>query len=187
MRKAFSVNIPEKGGKIAVIGYSGSGKSTLAAFLSERFAVPVLYIDTVQFKPGWEVREHEEKLDIVRAFMDENSARGWVIDGNYRKLEYDRRMEEADLIVFMDFNRISCFIRAWKRAKRFKGKTRPSMTAGCDEKFDHEFRMWILRDGRKKEVRERYEALIKKYSEKSVVIKNQTQLERFKAALKKGN
>lgn len=170
--------------KIAVIGYSGSGKSTLAGFLSERFSVPVLYIDTVQFKPDWVVREHEEKLGMVTAFLDENSDRGWVIDGNYRKLEYDRRMEEADLIVFMDFDRISCFIRAWKRSKQFKGKTRPSMTAGCDEKFDHEFRMWIMKNGRKKEVRRRFAELVQKFSAKTVVIKNQIQLDRFRNTVK---
>lgn len=169
--------------KIAIIGYSGSGKSTLAAFLSERFSVPVLYIDTVQFEPGWVVREHEEKLGMVRAFLDENSENGWVIDGNYRKLEYDRRMEEADLIVFMNFNRINCLMRAWKRARRFKGKTRPSMTVGCDEKFDHEFRMWILKNGRTKEVRKRYRELTGKYRDKCRVIKNQRQLDSFKNEL----
>lgn len=165
--------------KIAIIGYSGSGKSTLAALLSERFSVPVLYIDTVQFKPDWVVREHGEKLGMVRAFLDENSGNGWVIDGNYRKLEYERRMEEADLIVFMNFNRISCLIRAWKRARRFKGRTRPSMTEGCDEKFDREFRMWILKEGRTKEIRNRYSALKQKYSGKCIEIKNQRQLDRF--------
>lgn len=33
--------------KIAIIGYSGSGKSTLAKKLSERFKIPVLYLDTI--------------------------------------------------------------------------------------------------------------------------------------------
>lgn len=34
--------------------------------------------------------------------MDRNAS--WVIDGNYRKLEYERRLQEADRIIFMDFN-----------------------------------------------------------------------------------
>lgn len=165
--------------KIAIIGYSGSGKSTLAEYLSERLSLPVLYIDTVQFKPGWVIREHEEKLGAVRAFLDENAERGWVIDGNYRKLEYERRMEEADLIVFMNFNRLNCFVRAWKRAIRYKGKTRPSMTVGCDEKFDREFRTWILRKGRTKEVRARFADLVRRYPDKTKVVKNQRQLDEF--------
>ncbi|MDD6799347.1 MAG: (d)CMP kinase [Firmicutes bacterium] len=39
--------------KIAVTGYSGSGKSTLAKRLSEEFGTPLLYLDSVNFKPGW--------------------------------------------------------------------------------------------------------------------------------------
>jgi len=42
--------------KIAVIGYSGAGKSTLARVLGERFGIPVLHFDTVQFTPNWQER-----------------------------------------------------------------------------------------------------------------------------------
>ena len=165
--------------KISVIGYSGSGKSTLAGFLGERLSVPVLYLDTVQFLPGWEVRSGEEKLAIVRDFLDTNDKNGWVIDGNYTKLEQERKLNESDLIVFLSFNRISCFLRAYKRSRRFKNKSRPSMTEGCNEKFDLEFIKWILLDGRNKERRERFKGIIEKFPEKSVVIKNQKQLDRF--------
>ena len=46
--------------KIAIIGYSGSGKSTMAKRISERFGLPVLYLDTVHGLPGWEERERED-------------------------------------------------------------------------------------------------------------------------------
>ena len=170
--------LPEKP-KIAVIGYSGSGKSTLSEFLLRRFGVPALHLDTVHFLPGWVERSRDEELVIVREFLDKNSENGWVIDGNYSDLEHGRRMDEADLIIFMDFNRISCFIRARKRARLFKGKARPSMTEGCEEKFDREFRRWILWDGRNKKRRKRFEDIVEKYSEKIVVIKNQRQLDKF--------
>ena len=39
--------------KIAILGTSGSGKSTLAKRLGERYGLPVLYMDTVHFLPGW--------------------------------------------------------------------------------------------------------------------------------------
>ena len=99
--------------KIAVIGYSGSGKSTLAGKLSQKYGVPVLYIDTIQFLPDWVVRADEEKQAMLTDFLDTNG--GWVIDGNYKKLSYDRRMEEADKIIFLAFNRFSCVYRAIKR------------------------------------------------------------------------
>lgn len=85
--------------KIAVNGYSGSGKSTLARRLGELYQIPVLHLDTVHWLPGWEEKAEEQERSEVRAFMDRNAS--WVIDGNYRKLEYERRLQEADRIIFM--------------------------------------------------------------------------------------
>lgn len=39
--------------KIAVMGYSGAGKSTLAKKLGRLYDCPVLYLDRIQFEPGW--------------------------------------------------------------------------------------------------------------------------------------
>ena len=39
--------------RIAILGNSGSGKSTLAKRLADRFGVPLLYLDTVNFESGW--------------------------------------------------------------------------------------------------------------------------------------
>ena len=46
--------------KIAILGTSGSGKSTLAKRLGERYGLPVLYMDTVHFLPGWVERPFAE-------------------------------------------------------------------------------------------------------------------------------
>ena len=70
--------------KVAIIGYSGSGKSTLARKLAQVYGVEVLHFDTVQFLPGWDVRDEAEKRRITKEFMDTHTA--WVIDGNYSKL-----------------------------------------------------------------------------------------------------
>ena len=99
--------------KIAIIGYSGSGKSTLARILAEKYSVDVLHFDTVQFLPNWEIRSDEEKKQITKDFLDTHES--WVIDGNYSKLSYERRMEEADQIILLLFNRFSCLFRAFLR------------------------------------------------------------------------
>ena len=88
--------------KIAIIGYSGSGKSTLARLISELYDIPVLHLDTVEFLPGWQSRELSKKLEIVRNFLNQNSS--WVIDGNYGKLMYWERMEQADHIIMLHFS-----------------------------------------------------------------------------------
>ena len=82
--------------KIAIIGYSGSGKSTLARCLADEYQLPVLHFDTVQFRPNWEIRPQQSKEVMTKAFMDLHHE--WVIDGNYSKLSFERRMEEADVI-----------------------------------------------------------------------------------------
>ncbi|MBQ7908768.1 MAG: DNA topology modulation protein [Elusimicrobiaceae bacterium] len=163
--------------KIAIIGYSGSGKSTLARKLAEKYHIYVLHFDAVHFKPNWEIRSDVVKKKMTQVFMDIHDS--WVIDGNYSKLYFDRRMEEADEIILLQFNRFSCFYRAWRRSKVYADKTRPDMGDGCKEKFDLEFMKWILWKGRTKETKERYRSVVKSYPQKVTVIKNQKQLDRY--------
>ena len=163
--------------KIAIVGYSGSGKSTLARKLAELYQIDVLHFDTIQFLPDWEIRSEDEKIKLTKAFLDAHDS--WVIDGNYSKLFFERRMAEADIIIFLLFNRFSCLYRAYHRYTQYKNKTRPDMAEGCNEKFDFEFAKWILWDGRTKRTRDRYRAIISKYPDKAIVIKNQKELDRY--------
>lgn len=161
--------------KIEIMGYSGSGKSTLCRKLSELYQVPKLHLDSVQFLPDWKVRPDEDKQRIVAEFLDDHKD-GWIIDGNYSKLSFERRVDEADIIIQLLFGRINCLLRCYKRFLIYKGKSRPDMAEGCNEKYDLEFVKWILWKGRSKTVRERYREIQKRYSDKVVVIRNQRQL-----------
>ena len=163
--------------KIAIIGYSGSGKSTLASLFSKKYGLPLLYLDTTHFLPNWVIRPAEERARIVEDFLDANDA--WVIDGTYTKVFFERRMDEADEIIFMNFNRITCLFRAWKRHRTYRGKTRESITEGCDEKFDREFMMWILRGSRTEKHKAKYRGVMEQYAGKVTVIKNQRELSAF--------
>ena len=160
--------------RIAIMGYSGSGKSTLAGSLAESYDIPVLYFDRVQFRPNWEIRPQASKEVMTKVFLDLHDS--WVIDGNYSKLYFDRRMEEADVIVLLLFNRFSCLRRVWRRYRKYKNKTRPDMGEGCSEKLDREFVKWVLWEGRSKEKRQRLQNIIACYPHKTLVIKNQRQL-----------
>lgn len=163
--------------KIAIVGYSGSGKSTLARKLAELYQIDVLHFDTIQFLPDWAIRSEDEKKKITEDFLDTHYS--WIIDGNCSKLFYERRMAEADIIIFLLFNRFSCLYRAYRRYTQYKNETRPDMAEGCKEKFDLEFAKWILWDGRTKRAREQYRGMISKYRKKAIVIKNQKELDRY--------
>ena len=164
--------------KIAILGTSGSGKSTLAKRLGERYGLPVLHMDTVHFLPGWVERPFAEEEAIVRQFLDKNAG-GWVIDGNYSKTCYDRRLKEADKIIVLWFSPLVCLWRAVRRWRQNKGRVRESSAPGCEEKIDAEFVRWILHDGRTKKKWAQMERIGEKYPEKYVMIRNQRELDGF--------
>ena len=87
--------------KIAILGLSGSGKSTLAKQLGSFYHAPVLHLDAVHFLPGWVERVPGEEEQLVTSFLDTHSS--WVMDGNYTKTCYARRLEEADQIIVLAF------------------------------------------------------------------------------------
>lgn len=163
--------------KIAVIGYSGAGKSTLAGTLAKYYDCPVLYLDRVQFMPGWRERDRNEARRLVGEFLDRETS--WVIDGNYQAFWQERRLAEADQILFFNFSRWLCLYQALKRYVTNRGIVRESAADGCAEKIDLEFILWILRDGRTKAKREHYQNIIKRYPEKCVVFHNRRDVRRW--------
>lgn len=167
--------------KISILGYSGSGKSTLARTLADRYGVDILHFDRVQFLPGWEVRDFDERMRLTEEFLDTHDA--WVIDGTYKRLLLERRTEESDLIILMLFNRWTCFFRILRRYRKYKNTTRPDMADDCREKLDLDFVRWVLWKGRDKKTRAFFTALAEKYPEKVVILKNRKQLENFSANL----
>lgn len=164
--------------KIAVIGYSGSGKSTLSRKLGEKYGLPVLHIDTVEFKPNWVIRSLPEKQRIVAEFLSHNDS--WVIDGNYGKLHFWERMEQADKIIMLRFSRLQSLLRVIRRYQMYKGESsRPDMAKGCPEKLDFEFIWRVVYGGRKKELLDRYKKVIDLYSHKTIHLNTQKQIDAF--------
>lgn len=166
--------------KIAIIGYSGSGKSTLAKKLSEIYNCPLLYLDTIQFEANWKIRDIDEGRLMVGEFLKNDS---WVIDGNYREFLQEKRLQDADKIIFMNFPRRICFPQAFKRYLHYKNKTRESMADGCNEKFDLEFIKWLLFEGRKKSIKNHYNEICKCYKDKITIFRNNKDVENFLASL----
>lgn len=58
--------------KIAITGYSRSDKSTICRNFQERYQLPGLHLDAVQFLPGWKVRAKAEQQRVVQSFLDEH-------------------------------------------------------------------------------------------------------------------
>jgi adenylate kinase family enzyme len=161
--------------KISIIGFSGSGKSTLAKVLSKHYSIPVLHMDSIHFLNNWKERSNEEFNSIVKEFIDKNES--WIIDGNYKNIIPERH-EVSDLLIFLDYNRFFCYRSAKKRYKMYKGQTREDMASGCDEKFDKEFKMWLLFKGRTKTRRQRLLQIAQNHPN-SLIFKNRKQLFKY--------
>ena len=125
--------------RIAIVGSAGAGKSTLARQIGEITELAVVQLDAIYWRPGWVPIPDEEWDAVVK---DVASRESWIIRGNYGRT-METRLERADAILFLDFPRLVCLWRVFKRWLRYRGKTRPDLAPGCPEQLDREFVRWI--------------------------------------------
>lgn len=133
--------------RIMIFGFSGGGKSTLARKMGEILGIEPTHFDAIHWLPNWVESTREYKREVIKPILERDR---WIIDGNYRHIYWQERLELADTVIFIDVNRFTCMYQAWKRSRIYKGKTRPDMGEGCTEKFDLEFAKWVFFKGRKK-------------------------------------
>ena len=125
--------------RILVLGNGGAGKSTFARELGERWQLPVVHLDKLWWLPGWAERSEEE----FDALLEGELARPrWVMDGNYGRT-LARRLQCCDCAVLLDIPAEECLRSIGARLERYRGRTRPDMTEGCEERIDEEFISWV--------------------------------------------
>jgi len=120
------------GKRIMIIGSGGAGKSTLARQLVALLALPVIHLDKEFWNDGWIKTPKEAWYKKQQALI---SAPEWIIDGNFGS-SLELRLDKADTVIFLDFNRIVCICSVLKRWLTNMGKTRPDMAEECPEKND---------------------------------------------------
>jgi adenylate kinase family enzyme len=125
--------------RVAVIGSAGSGKSTLAVDLGRRTGLPVVHLDRLYWGPGW-TPTPDDAWEAVNREVTAGDA--WIIDGNYSRT-MDIRLARADTVVFLDRPRLACIWNVTRRWLTQRGRSRPDMGAGLQEKLDLEFLRWV--------------------------------------------
>ncbi|HET9426121.1 MAG TPA: DNA topology modulation protein [Gemmatimonadaceae bacterium] len=125
--------------RILIIGSGGAGKSTFARELGALLGLPVIHLDQLYWKPGWEKPEKAEWARIVDRVTAQHE---WVMDGNFGGT-LPQRLKRADTVILLDISRWICLWRVARRFVRYRGRQRPDMTPGCHERFDREFIRWI--------------------------------------------
>lgn len=164
--------------KIVIIGYPGSGKSTLAKRLSSIYNCKYLHMDKISFYPNWVEKENSLRINSLKEFLKENPS-SWVIDGNYFKILFEERVELADKIIYLNFNRFTCYFSALKRAIVYKHKERESAPEGCKENFSLSFQWWILHQSRTSKRKKTFNELKEKYPNKFIELKNRKEVNKF--------
>ena len=117
--------------KVLVIGSGGAGKSTLSRKLGERTGLPVIHLDTIFWRPGWDPIPPDEWQAVTTRLLAQEA---WILDGNYGST-MDQRLAVSDAVIFMDLPRRICLWRVVKRRFQHIGESRPDMAPGCPERL----------------------------------------------------
>ena len=125
--------------KVIVIGSGGAGKSTFSRQLGEVTGIPVIHLDRLYWRPNWDKMPKTEWEATIAGLIKNDS---WIMDGNFGGTR-EMRMRAADTIIFLDVPRRVCLYRVIKRAIKYRGRNRPDMAKGCNEKLDFEFLGWV--------------------------------------------
>ena len=97
--------------RILIIGCSGSGKSTLARALGKKLQLPVIHLDQLWWREGW---ENVTKEEFDQALEQELAKSRWIIDGNYSRT-MEHRLEKCDTILYLDFKPLECLLGMCQR------------------------------------------------------------------------
>lgn len=134
--KLYYIDIPAD--KISIIGGSGSGKSTLANILSESMKIPVIHLDSINYKPNWIQVDKVERDKIISGKSNEDK---WIIDGNYNKT-LKERLIKSDLIIWLDYSSYTQIKGVVKRIAQNYNKER-SEIPGCKERINLKFIKYV--------------------------------------------
>jgi adenylate kinase family enzyme len=125
--------------RIVIIGCSGSGKSTLAVQLGQRLGLPLVHLDVLYWRPGWQEPDTASFRARVAAAI---AGDAWISEGNFRET-LNLRLPRADAVIILERPRWLCLVRVlWRAFSRRRG---PDLPRGCPEQFDWNLLKFIWR------------------------------------------
>ena len=103
------------GKKIIIMGGSCSGKSTMAQNLSEKFNLPIVYLDLYDpyAVPAGKERD-KRKQKINQVIQDTVKKDSWIIEGIYEWYAFEERLNSADTMILLlspAYKRLWCYIK----------------------------------------------------------------------------
>lgn len=111
--------------RIHITGNAGVGKTTLGEELASVLGLPFTSLDSIVWNPGWGRVEPEERRKREREVA---SYEEWIIEGVSPIIR-----NSADTIIFLDYPRMTSFVRCAGRNLRYLFKSRPGLPENCPE------------------------------------------------------
>lgn len=99
--------------KLIILGLSCSGKTTISNQLSKILKTPCYHLDSYYWEGCWIKKSDFNINEII-------NMKEWIIDGNYYKEEFIRRLNESDFIIYLNVCLIKRLCRMVKRHIRYK-------------------------------------------------------------------
>ena len=127
--------------RIQIVGSSNAGKSTLAAQLASETGYPLVELDALNFKPGWQGRSQHEPDEFRRLIREATVGDSWIVAGNYTVFSQEITWPRADVIVWLDLPlsllTVRMLCRSWKR-----WRTQELLWGTNRERFWPQLRVW---------------------------------------------
>lgn len=111
--------------RIHVTGNAGAGKTTLAAALGQRLGLPVFYLDSIVWQPGWVKTPAAKRQPQELAWCKQDA---WIIEGVSPLVR-----QHADRVLVIDTPAWQCLWRASKRNLPYAFRSRPGLPPNCPE------------------------------------------------------
>lgn len=121
--------------KILITGSPGAGKTTLAKEMETILGIPAIHLDAIFWKPNWIKTAKCERIAFLKKIEQKDS---WVLEGNFLNT-IDRQLEIATTVILLDFPRLVCIWRVFKRRFLQPGFKRPDVAPGLPDKITWKF------------------------------------------------
>lgn len=166
--------------RVVITGNAGGGKTTLSNRLGEATGLPVVYLDKVLWRPGWQALPPDEFGHIHEELINRDS---WIMEGVGYDETLEPRFEAADTIIFLDFPLLRHYWWSAKRQIECIFRDREDWVDGCPMLPKTLYIARIIR-AIHKETRPRILALLKRYErDRSIFhIRSLADLGRFTAS-----
>jgi adenylate kinase family enzyme len=166
--------------RVLIIGGNGSGKTTFAKSFAAKVNLPLVHLDSLYWRDGWQHVSESEFDELLQKELDKPE---WILDGNMRRT-LAHRLKYCDTVIYFDFSRIVCVWGAVRRVILNYGRSRPDMGGYCPERFEWKFIKSIWTSDR--EVRNKYYALLDAAKDVEVIVlKNRSEVRRYLNSLQK--